>query len=106
VDESKRKCESQLAKVNTALAKLHQDQARYALKLLCSIAVSNPTTPAAIVVACMGIKIGGNLVEGREEQRAVLEVLTQTEEGHGWPTRTLRSNLKEVWTARASSKDR
>ncbi|PVH84910.1 hypothetical protein DL98DRAFT_452276 [Cadophora sp. DSE1049] len=82
------------------------DQARYALKLLCSIAVSNPTTPAAIVVACMGIKIGGNLVEGREEQRAVLEVLTQTEEGHGWPTRTLRSNLKEVWTARASSKDR
>ena len=92
-----------LAKVNSALAKLDQDQARSALKLLCSIAVSNPTTPAAIVVACMGIKICGNLVEGREEQRAVLGVLSQTEESHGWPTRTLRSNLKDVWATRASS---
>lgn len=79
------------------------DQARSALKLLCSIAMSNIATPAAIVVACMGITISGNVVEAREEQRALLDVLTQTEEDHGWPTRALRSNLKDLWATRASS---
>ncbi|KAH9206655.1 hypothetical protein DL95DRAFT_486651, partial [Leptodontidium sp. 2 PMI_412] len=88
--------------LNITIAKFHKDQARSALKLLCSIAVSNPKTPGAIVVACMGIKMCGDLVEGGGEQQSVLDVLTRAETAHGWPTRDLQLKLKEVWAGRIS----
>ncbi|KAH8588135.1 hypothetical protein B0O99DRAFT_639824, partial [Bisporella sp. PMI_857] len=80
------------------------EQARNAVRLLCSIAQSNPSTPPGILVACMGAKVCGKLFEDTGEQRALLEILLRAEEIHGWPTKDVRVNLCKVWAENTQDK--
>ena len=82
---------------------------------LCGVGISNPTTPPAIFVACMAINLcesqfsqadsaqahpeslGGDRFTLRHEQEQLLDVLTQTERLHGWPTVSIQETLREVW---------
>lgn len=68
------------------------------IRLLCSIAVSNPTIAPATIVASMGIMLGGDIFTERAEQDVLLHVLNQAEMEHGWPTAALQKRLQEAWT--------
>ncbi|KAF4989536.1 hypothetical protein FDECE_14675 [Fusarium decemcellulare] len=72
-------------------------EARSAIKLICSIALSNPSTPTAMVVACMAVQIGGDLLEDPLERQSVLKLLTKLEAVHGWPTKDVWSALVDLW---------
>ncbi|KAH7117362.1 hypothetical protein EDB81DRAFT_668364 [Dactylonectria macrodidyma] len=67
------------------------------MNMICSIALSNPSTPTAMVVACMAVQVGGDLLEDLRERRAVLDLLVQLEATHGWPTRDVWSALVGIW---------
>lgn len=67
------------------------------IKMICSIALSNPSTPTAMVVACMAVQVGGDLLEDPRERRAVLDLLVQLEVTHGWPTKDVWSALMDIW---------
>ncbi|KAH8667779.1 hypothetical protein BGZ61DRAFT_118194 [Ilyonectria robusta] len=73
------------------------DEARSMIKMICSIALSNPSTPTAMVVACMAVQVGGDLLEDPRERRAVLDLLVELEVTHGWPTKDVLSALMGIW---------
>lgn len=65
--------------------------------MVCSTAESNPSVPAAMVIAFMAVRICGDLINDLKERRAVLKLLARLEETQGWPTLELRTSLEEVW---------
>ncbi|KAL6407127.1 hypothetical protein AUP68_09953 [Ilyonectria robusta] len=65
--------------------------------MICSIALSNPSTPTAMVVAYMAVQVGGDLLEDPRERRAVLDLLVELEVTHGWPTKDVLSALMGIW---------
>ncbi|KAH6689469.1 hypothetical protein F5X68DRAFT_253822, partial [Plectosphaerella plurivora] len=58
---------------------------------------SNPSVPAAMVIAYMAVRICGDLIEDLEERRIVLKLLARLEDTQGWPTLELKTSLEEVW---------
>ncbi|KAL5333734.1 hypothetical protein BJX70DRAFT_47826 [Aspergillus crustosus] len=69
------------------------------IKLLCSIAKCRPTTPGPSLVACMAVWLAGDMVEDPREQKRVLDLLSSTEEVHGWPTQDIRTELVGLWSS-------
>ncbi|KAI8671894.1 hypothetical protein NCS57_00665900 [Fusarium keratoplasticum] len=88
-----------------AALKRMDDEARSVIRLICGIALTNPATAVALVVAYMAIQVGGDLIENPLERRAVLNLLMQLEEVHGWPTTDLRSSLVGIWPRMEQSID-
>lgn len=67
------------------------------VRRLYGVALSNPTTPAALLTACMGILLSGGWFTEREDQERLYDVLRLTEERHGWPTSTIQEQLRQTW---------
>lgn len=81
--------------------------------MICGVALSNPQTPPAILVACMAIAMCkcpddrfckllvmvqvGDRFESRPEQALLRDILIRTEITTGWPTATARQQLEECW---------
>lgn len=74
-----------------------KQEARDAVRLVCSIARSNPLVPAAMVIVSMAVQIGGDLLQYSGEREVVLDLLSRLERDQGWPTLELRTTLVSVW---------
>lgn len=64
---------------------------------LCGIAVSNRSNSPGLTTALLGIVVCGDHFEDRLEQEALLSVLNEIEEAHGWPLGNSREKLKQAW---------
>ncbi|PLB54079.1 hypothetical protein P170DRAFT_344579 [Aspergillus steynii IBT 23096] len=63
---------------------------------LCGIARSNKTAPA-LVMACMGVTMCGDIVTSRVEQEALFDILVKLEEVHALSSSRAQMQLKEAW---------
>ncbi|KAF2099935.1 hypothetical protein NA57DRAFT_75437 [Rhizodiscina lignyota] len=61
------------------------------------IGYSNSHTPAAMIVACLGIALCGDRFPNRQDQEKLHDVQIYTEKTIGWPTSTIRAQLRETW---------
>lgn len=64
------------------------DNARKTIREMAGIAVSNPQSPSALLVASMGIAIYGERLNDTPEQKALIDLLLNTEAATGWPTKS------------------
>ncbi|KAL1874025.1 hypothetical protein VTK73DRAFT_579 [Phialemonium thermophilum] len=80
-----------------------EEEVRRCVKLLCGVGLSNPASPAAILIACMSISLCGDLFDGEEERQGLLRILEFTEKHRGWPTAAIQTQLKESWAWSAGS---
>lgn len=64
---------------------------------LCGTAVSNPSSPPALVQAYMAVAVCGEYFSDRTEQIALLEILDRLDRDHGWPTGKTAMELKKAW---------
>lgn len=64
---------------------------------LCGIATSNPSSQPALVQAFMAIAVCGEHFIDGAEQEALLEILSNLEKNHGWPTSRTAIELKRGW---------
>ncbi|KAI9655535.1 MAG: hypothetical protein M1821_005328 [Bathelium mastoideum] len=71
--------------------------ARNTVLVMAGIARSNPSTPAAMLVASMAIAMFGDLFDDFMEQKELFSVLEDTELVYGWPTDTAQQRLEESW---------
>lgn len=73
---------------------------RSSVRVMCGIALSNSHLAPAMTMASTAVAICGDYfvnVDQREKE-ALLEVMRQNEERHGWPTTMARHRLKNLWT--------
>ncbi|KAJ6101818.1 hypothetical protein N7486_004245 [Penicillium sp. IBT 16267x] len=71
-------------------------QIRKGVWTVCGVALSNSSVPPAMVVGCMAIHLCGDRFT-RQEQNRLVQVLTETSDRHGWPTRFLERQLRDTW---------
>lgn len=90
----KRKAKS---KYYSLMALTKQANNRGSIRLLCSVAISNPRVAPATIVASMGIMQCGDLFHDCQEQEVLLHVLNKAEMDYGWPTAAVRIDLEEAW---------
>ncbi|KAH8812419.1 hypothetical protein F5884DRAFT_309512 [Xylogone sp. PMI_703] len=79
-----------------AMLSVEEEVRRY-IKILCGVALSNPTTPAAIMIACMAISLCGDWFTRVEEQERLYGILVHTEKAHGWPTAGIQKQMRLSW---------
>lgn len=63
------------------------------LRKIIAIALHNPQTPSAHLVASMAISMCGHNLTSQLEVTAMEQILTQTETVHGWPTKAAQKSL-------------
>ncbi|KAF2231026.1 hypothetical protein EV356DRAFT_579518 [Viridothelium virens] len=73
------------------------DEAKYTVRVMAGIAISNPRSPAAMLVAAMAIAMCGDRFHTPTEQVALFRILKETEEIHGWPTDLAQRRLRKAW---------
>ncbi|ETS81080.1 hypothetical protein PFICI_06082 [Pestalotiopsis fici W106-1] len=66
-------------------------------EIVCGIANSIGGVNPAYLAACMAISLTGHLFTKNSEQKALLDILVQTEKQFGWPTSTIQSHVRETW---------
>ncbi|KAJ6072444.1 hypothetical protein N7467_010529 [Penicillium canescens] len=64
---------------------------------LCGIALSNLHSPPGLVTASVAIGMCGDRFSAREEQVALLGVLVMLEDEYGYPTSSMREQLRLAW---------
>lgn len=79
-----------------AMLSVEEEVRRY-IKILCGVALSNPTTSAALMVACMAISLCGDWYTEIEDQERLYGVLLHTEKAHGWPTTGIQKQMRLSW---------
>ncbi|KAI9038307.1 uncharacterized protein KD926_010963 [Aspergillus affinis] len=79
-----------------AAVEKREAEIKWSLFNLCGIARSNKTAPA-LVMACMGVRMGGDRVMKRVEQEALLGILVKLEEVHAFSSGTAQAQLREAW---------
>lgn len=74
-------------------------QIRRSTLRICGLALSNKTSPVAMVDAAVVISICGSYFENSEpgEQNALVSFLEKVEVEHAWPTDNVILALKEAW---------
>ncbi|KAL9080633.1 MAG: hypothetical protein Q9157_000609 [Trypethelium eluteriae] len=79
-----------------AMQKLDQELRTIVVRL-CGIGLANQHSPPGMVTAGVAIAVCGDRFTDRTEQKALLAVLVELEEEHGWPTQSTQKNLKDAW---------
>lgn len=82
---------------NRRATRAAEDEVRRCVRTLCGVGLSNPTSPAAILIACMAILLCGDCFGDGAERRMLCGVLEFTERQRGWPTAAIQGQLKESW---------
>lgn len=75
--------------------RLLNEDVRCTIRKMAGIAVSNPSCPAAMLVASMAISMYGDRFEDPNEKMRLHEILVDTETIQGWPTRSARQALSQ-----------
>ena len=78
-------------------ARQTEEQVRRAIRKVCGVALSNPQTAPALLVACQSISLCGDYFVDTREQKAVMDLLERTEAETGWPTSQLLKSLCSTW---------
>ncbi|KAK1984703.1 hypothetical protein LZ30DRAFT_422876 [Colletotrichum cereale] len=73
------------------------EQIQELLRSLCGIGMCNQWSPPAMFTACMGIAIAGDRFDHRNDQDALLKMLSITEKAHARPTTAVRDQLMGAW---------
>ncbi|OLN81316.1 hypothetical protein CCHL11_10024 [Colletotrichum chlorophyti] len=73
------------------------EQTQLLLRSLCGIGMCNQWSPPAMFTACMGIAIAGDRFDERNDQEALLKMLSITEKAHARPTTAVRDQLMQAW---------
>jgi len=81
----------------TAAQRRVSEQVHAIVIRLCGTAVSNPSSPPALVQAYMAITVCGEYFSDRTEQKALLAILDRLKRDHGWPTGTTATELERGW---------
>ena len=83
------------------LARRNEDEIRQAVRKLCGVALSNPETEPALLVACQGISLCGDYLLDAKEQEAVVHLLKKAEAETAWPTANLLDSLRSTWSQKS-----
>ncbi|VUC20278.1 unnamed protein product [Clonostachys rosea] len=63
---------------------------------VCGLGLSN-SSQVSMVTACLAIALCSDFIDGREEQVAILDLLTKTERDHAWPVEQTIGQLRKTW---------
>lgn len=74
-----------------------ESQMRRSTLLLCGLALSNRNHQAIMVTAAVGVSMCGEYLRDPGEQAAIINFLDVLENEHAWPTRTVKSALRDAW---------
>jgi hypothetical protein len=74
-----------------------EEQVKREVRTICGVALSNPDTGGAILIASLAISVCGEFFEERVEQEKLHALLIQTEEQYGWPTNSVQEQLRHCW---------
>ncbi|KAJ5833459.1 arca-like protein [Penicillium riverlandense] len=72
-------------------------KARQRVWFMCGVGLSNPSSPAAILIACMAIALCGDCFDDHKDRERLCFLLEFTEDKRGWPTAPIAKTLKQVW---------
>ncbi len=72
-------------------------QLRLKVKEMCGIALCNPKTVPAVLLACDVIALCGDRFTDSKEQQALMEFLRKAEREVAWPTARFQQTLKRAW---------
>jgi len=72
-------------------------QLRESVKILCGLALADKQFQAGMVIAALGISIGGEFFDKPQERRAIVEFLNTLEAEHAWPTKSILRALQDAW---------
>jgi hypothetical protein len=61
------------------------------------VGFSNPSSPAAILIACMAIALCGDCFDDHRDRERLCFLLEFTEDKRGWPTASIARTLKQIW---------
>lgn len=64
---------------------------------ICGTAVSNRSAQPALVMAHMAIAVCGEYFANEAEQKSMIDLLTELETEHAWPTAKTVADLKRAW---------
>lgn len=70
-----------------------RDKVRQHVWTMCGVGLSNTTSPAAILIACMAISLSVDSFVARGDLERLGDVLQWTERTRGWPTASIQSLL-------------
>lgn len=65
--------------------------------VMCGVGLSNPSSPAAILISCMAIALCGDCFDDPRDQERLCFLLEFTEGKRGWPTASIAKTLKQTW---------
>ena len=74
-----------------------RSKARKCVWDMCGVGLSNPSSPAAVLIACMAIALCGDWFEGESHRERLFFVLEFTEQKRGWPTAPIGRLLRQTW---------
>lgn len=74
-----------------------RQDARKCVWAMCGVGLSNPSSPAAILIACMAIALCGDCFSDQRDRERLCFLLEFTEDTRGWPTASIGKTLKQTW---------
>ncbi|KAJ5619300.1 arca-like protein [Penicillium lagena] len=74
-----------------------REMARQRVRVMCGVGLSNPSSPAAILIACMAIALCGDCFDDHRDRERLCFLLEFTEDKRGWPTASIARTLTQVW---------
>jgi hypothetical protein len=74
-----------------------KEKARQCVWAMCGVGLSNASSPAAILIACMATALCGDCFGDDRDRERLCRLLEFTEAKRGWPTASIGKALKQTW---------
>ena len=74
-----------------------REMARQRVRVMCGVGLSNPSSPAAILIACMAVALCGDCFDDHRDRERLYVLLEFTEDKRGWPTASIARSLRQIW---------